>query len=69
MATRNKIARVMCEYRNPKTNKICGDKSSMESSVEVAFNKAEKTGWTMKKINDKAIHYFCPKCSHKIKTA
>jgi hypothetical protein len=69
MATRNNIACLICENRNPKTNRMCGNKSTKESSVEVAFTKSEKIGWTKKKVSEKATHYYCPKCSHKLKTA
>lgn len=69
MATRNKIVQLICENRNSKTNKICGNKSSKEASAEVAFTKSEKIGWTKKKVSEKATHYYCPKCSHALKTA
>lgn len=42
----------------------CRNKSKKETSVEVAFANAEKSGWTKEKVTDKFTRYYCPKCTH-----
>lgn len=46
-------------------DKKCNVKSKGESSIKVAFDKAEKEGWTKEQLTEKCVKYYCPSCSHK----
>lgn len=65
MPSKNKNVNLYCSFRNDKY-KICGNKSKKEANIDVAFQKAEKEGWTKVELTKKCTNYYCPKCSNLI---